>query len=175
MSKIPVSQSTNDICEQIPLPAPPKCSVTPRIAGYAKVIDNSMSRSKRIIESMKKEPFSLKKSKVKVDECDDILAATISCVMMMAIGAHDIPEESLIWADNYLSRIKNVNGEYPPNVMGILNHIKSLRSDLTNVDVGACRCRLRKEKSKTLSPQANAMEKEPNDTVEEYDGSQTNA
>lgn len=55
-----------------------------------------------------------------------MLAVTISCVMLMA-SESKVPEQHMKWAENYLKCIKTDDGNHPPNIQGILNHIRYLR------------------------------------------------
>ncbi|KAK5644909.1 hypothetical protein RI129_006209 [Pyrocoelia pectoralis] len=136
MSKIPllISPRSSSVPALSAALSKSTCSVSPRAGGYIPLpnesAQNRPSRGKLINECLKDPKFSLKKSKVRLEECDEMLAITISCVMMMAANATDIPEEYFIWADNYLSRVKDNLGEYPPNVKGVLNHIAFLRPNL---------------------------------------------
>ncbi|KAK4875760.1 hypothetical protein RN001_012182 [Aquatica leii] len=151
MSKIPVYVGSKSLS----VPALPTslsisaCSVSPRAGGYIKKLttnaDNSRlslpaSRSKTLQEAFKDKQFIFKKTEAKIDDCDEMLAITISCVMMMASNTNDIPDEYFVWADNYLSRIKDGNGKLPPNIEGILNHMALVRSDIPNPEVVTCRC-----------------------------------
>ncbi|KAF5304174.1 hypothetical protein FQR65_LT08068 [Abscondita terminalis] len=122
-------------------------SVTPRAGGYMKNLQiqdlNEVTpRSKTLNDTLQEKPFIFKKSEARVPECDDMLAVSISCVMMLASNAENIPDEYFVWTDNYLSRIKDENGKYPPNVKGILNHIALVRSDIPSPEVVTCRCSL---------------------------------
>lgn len=56
-----------------------------------------------------------------------MLATTISCVMLLAAGVHQIPEEYYIWTERYLDCMRDPQMRYPPNILGILNHIEMLR------------------------------------------------
>lgn len=57
----------------------------------------------------------------------NLLATTISCVMLLASGVNNMPEDYLIWTEQYLECIKNPDGRHPPNILGILNHIQLLK------------------------------------------------
>lgn len=56
----------------------------------------------------------------------NMLAVTISCVMLMAAEAN-VPEQHMKWAETYLKCIKTEEDNHPPNIQGILNHIRYLR------------------------------------------------
>ncbi|XP_031358977.1 uncharacterized protein LOC116182579 isoform X5 [Photinus pyralis] len=149
MSKIPLLISPRSSSVPALPTALSACLVKPRAGGYVSLepshesenkATHSRSRGLRINECLKDPVFGLKKSKVHLEECDEMLAVTISCVMMMATDATDIPDEYFIWADNYLSRIKDNLGKNPPNVKGILDHIALLRPGLVHAVVGTCVC-----------------------------------
>lgn len=52
----------------------------------------------------------------------NMLAVSISCVMMMAADIK-VPEDYLVWAQSYLQCIKDDEGLNPPNIQGIINEI----------------------------------------------------
>lgn len=56
----------------------------------------------------------------------NMLAVTISCVMLMASDSK-VPEEHMKWAETYLKCIKTEEDQHPPNIQGILNHIRYLK------------------------------------------------
>lgn len=68
------------------------------------------------------------KSKIESDNSEDfadnMLAITISCVMLLAANVKAIPEEYMVFAERYLCCIKDENDMHPTNVQGILNHIR---------------------------------------------------
>ncbi|KAF2880038.1 hypothetical protein ILUMI_26159 [Ignelater luminosus] len=126
-------------------------SVSPRPGGYAKskydnlfldVTSNRISPqdySKECLSSNKVQtellycsPINKWNNKKSIADTEsfganDVLAVTISCVMLMASDVPDIPEEYLKWAEDYLACIRDLKGNYPYNVKGILNYIRYLR------------------------------------------------
>lgn len=56
-----------------------------------------------------------------------MLAIAISTVMLMASEYPKIPDEYLEYTKNYLECIKDGSEQGPPNIQGILKHIKYLR------------------------------------------------
>lgn len=52
----------------------------------------------------------------------NMLAVTVSCVMLMAADLK-VPEDYLVWSQNYLQCIKDDEGTNPPNVQGLLSEI----------------------------------------------------
>lgn len=52
----------------------------------------------------------------------NMLAVTISCVMMMAADLR-VPEDYLVWAQSYLQCIRDEEGTNPPNIQGLINEI----------------------------------------------------
>lgn len=56
----------------------------------------------------------------------DILAIVITTVMLLAVGYNDISKSHLRWTFSYLSCIKDETAHIPPNIKGILNHLKML-------------------------------------------------
>ncbi|XP_022918131.1 uncharacterized protein [Onthophagus taurus] len=57
----------------------------------------------------------------------NMLAVTITCVMMMAAKI-EMTMDYLDWAENYLECIKDDNGKLPRNITGILKEIEKARS-----------------------------------------------
>lgn len=102
------------------------------------------SREDRIDAALDDEEWGCGTSTTGLDEsdltCDDMLAITFSCVMLMASASDEISEEYFIWAENYLSCIKDEGGNYPTNVQGILNHIEFLRPGKPRSPTGECKC-----------------------------------
>lgn len=149
MSKIPllISPRSSSVPALPTALSKSTCSVKPRAGGYVVQTPSkennatrTPSRGLRINECLKDPVFSFKQSSIHPDQCDEMLAVTISCVMMMATDATDIPNEYFIWAQNYLSRIKDNLGKNPPNVKGVLDHIALLRPNLVDAVVGTCVC-----------------------------------
>lgn len=63
------------------------------------------------------------------NETSSLLAVAISTVMLMASEYPRIPDEYLEYTKNYLDCIKDGNEQHPPNIEGILKHIKYLREN----------------------------------------------
>ncbi|XP_018324838.1 uncharacterized protein LOC108736775 [Agrilus planipennis] len=57
-----------------------------------------------------------------------MLAITISCVMLLASQA-DVSLENLTIAESYLDCMRDENGDYPPNIEGILKKICDLKKN----------------------------------------------
>ncbi|CAH1378958.1 unnamed protein product [Tenebrio molitor] len=55
-----------------------------------------------------------------------MFGVTVSSLIMMAANHPNIPPEYLDWTENCLSCIRDDFGNHPPNVQGILNHLKYL-------------------------------------------------
>lgn len=101
--------------------------------GYAGVDQHVSCQSGPPVESLyKKSNFS-----TTVDSTMDtssaenasMLAIVISTVMLMASEYPRIPDEFLEYTKNYLECIKDGSEEGPPNIQGILKHIKYLRDN----------------------------------------------
>ncbi|XP_057663910.1 uncharacterized protein LOC130898545 [Diorhabda carinulata] len=60
----------------------------------------------------------------------DLLAITISTIMLLAAGHDSIPIEHQRWTLSYLENIRDEFGNNPPNVTGIINHLKMTNSEL---------------------------------------------
>lgn len=88
----------------------------------AKTVSNS--RRQLHFQNEPKIIISKKDSKYLVT---DMLATTISCMMLMATRSSKIPEEYLICAQSYLECIKNEKKTHPPNITAILTYIKDYR------------------------------------------------
>ncbi|XP_044754171.1 uncharacterized protein LOC123313375 [Coccinella septempunctata] len=62
-----------------------------------------------------------------LSDCLDMLAVTISTIMFLAADASsELTKEQLNWTIQYLKCIQDEFGNVPPNVRGILNHLKHL-------------------------------------------------
>ncbi|KAJ3642335.1 hypothetical protein Zmor_025131 [Zophobas morio] len=64
-----------------------------------------------------------------------MFGVTISTLMMMASKQPDIPKNYMVWTKQCLECIRDDFGNHPPNVQGILNHIRFL--DKSGGDGGA--------------------------------------
>lgn len=58
-----------------------------------------------------------------VDDSITMLTTVISTILLMATDSK-IPCVHLDWTQKYLNCIKDENGNHPPNVQGILNHMR---------------------------------------------------
>ncbi|KAF7265836.1 uncharacterized protein LOC143193961 [Rhynchophorus ferrugineus] len=56
----------------------------------------------------------------------DMLAMTISIIMLLSKGYDKISESHFKWTLSYLKCIKDEFGQTPPNIQGILNHINQV-------------------------------------------------
>lgn len=59
-----------------------------------------------------------------------ILSIVISTIMLLSVGYKDITKDHLRWTLSYLECVKDELGNYPPNVRGIMNHIKVIDDTL---------------------------------------------
>ncbi|XP_030754299.1 uncharacterized protein LOC115881077 [Sitophilus oryzae] len=59
-------------------------------------------------------------------DCVDMLAMTISIIMLLSKNYEKISESHYKWTLSYLKCIKDEFGQVPPNIQGILNHINQV-------------------------------------------------
>lgn len=58
-----------------------------------------------------------------------MLSIAFSTIMMLAANHSNIPKEYLNWTTKCLENITDELGNYPPNVRGVLKHIKNRKED----------------------------------------------
>ncbi|KAJ8920129.1 hypothetical protein NQ315_011786 [Exocentrus adspersus] len=99
------------------------------------------SREYRIKKAMSISPWFLYKDEEDPDnvlppdplhDSMTILSMAVSTIMLLAAGHRDIPREHLLWTLSYLECVKDDYGFAPPNVQGVLNHIRLLDNTLNS-------------------------------------------
>ncbi|XP_023013461.1 uncharacterized protein [Leptinotarsa decemlineata] len=60
----------------------------------------------------------------------DMLAISITTIMLLAAGHKDISKDHLRWTLSYLECVRDEFGCNPPNVTGIINHIRMIDGNL---------------------------------------------
>lgn len=63
----------------------------------------------------------------------DILAIVVTTILLMTADYKDISKNHFTWTLSYLSCIKDECGRTPPNVRGIINHIKMLDPNIDSL------------------------------------------
>lgn len=96
-----------------------------------------VSREQRIKKVLQSSPWiffddysDLSKVSSPVQDTIDILAIVVTTVMLLAADYNDISNNHLRWTYSYLSCIKDESGHTPPNIKGIMNHIKLKNNEI---------------------------------------------
>ncbi|KAG5891875.1 hypothetical protein JTB14_015893 [Gonioctena quinquepunctata] len=115
-----------------------KSIVDPRIFSST---PNTTSREHRIQQALWTVPWVLFDDDNEVSEdvtqlpnplqdTIDMLAISITTIMLLAANHKEISTDHLRWTMSYLECVKDEYGCNPPNVTGILNHIKTIKRNL---------------------------------------------
>lgn len=90
-----------------------------------------VSREQRIKNVLQTSPWvffedyqDISKAPSPMQDTVDILAIVVTTLMLLAVNYGEISSNHLRWTYSYLSCIKDENGRTPPNIKGIMNHIK---------------------------------------------------
>ncbi|XP_072377433.1 uncharacterized protein [Diabrotica undecimpunctata] len=107
------------------------------VEEFFKVSPGYTTRDYRVTTAMVSSPwvlfdnsFEFPKPPNPAQDAMDLLAITLSTVMLLAAGHAEIPKEHQRWTLSYLENVRDQFGNNPPNVRGIINHMKMLDPEL---------------------------------------------
>uniref|UniRef100_A0A6P7F5D7 Uncharacterized protein LOC114326486 n=1 Tax=Diabrotica virgifera virgifera TaxID=50390 RepID=A0A6P7F5D7_DIAVI len=107
------------------------------VAEFLKVSPGYTTRDYRVTTAMVSSPwvlfdnsFEFPRPPNPAQDAMDLLAITLSTVMLLAAGHAEIPKEHQRWTLSYLENVRDQFGNNPPNVRGIINHMNMLDPEL---------------------------------------------